>query len=92
MKRKLCFLLMLAPLMGAGFDLQWSASTNATYYVLQFQNTATGGISTVTATTNSFVVAGAGSVIVGQTYDWSVSACNATGCSAYSTTRRFKRA
>ena len=67
--------------------LSWSGVTGATYYSLGVRNMATNVLVVDTTTTNMSYPA---SLAAGGQYRWNVAACNASGCSSYTTPLYFQ--
>ena len=69
--------------------LRWNAVSNTTYYSVGVRDLATNAL-VVSATTNSpsYVA----SLNAGKPYRWNVAACNASGCSSYTTVLYFQTA
>jgi hypothetical protein len=66
--------------------LDWGASTGATYYEIGVRDMVSNTLVVDTTTTSSSYSAKLSS---GRTYRWNVAACNATGCSSYTTPLYF---
>ena len=67
--------------------LQWGAVSNITYYGVGVRDLVTNSlVVSTTTTTPSYAV----SLVPGRPYRWNVAACNASGCSAYTTALYFQ--
>ena len=69
--------------------LQWGAVSNITYYGVGVRDLVTNALVVSTTTTSPFYTA---SLEAGKPYRWNVAACNASGCSLYTTALYFQTA
>ncbi|HEY3566321.1 MAG TPA: CHAP domain-containing protein [Thermoanaerobaculia bacterium] len=74
-------------LSSATAQLSWGSSSGATYYSLGVRDLTTNALVVDTTTTGTSYAA---ALSPGRPYRWNVAACNATGCSSYTTPLYFQ--